>query len=206
MSLKVKIHNVMLCLALMESFNSPSIYAQQAHAEYAAVKLIVDQFFESINTGNGELIANLELEGAQVLNIREDVAGEYTFVERPWFGADSFNAASSNANNNTPNNTTANNTTANNTDAINTTANNTDANNTNAVTQLSERYWDEQLLISDHLAVFWAPYDFHIDGEFSHCGIDVLNLIKVDGVWKISHAMWTIQRPNCEPSPLGPLP
>ena len=127
---------------------------------------VVEQFFESINTGDGALLASLEVEGAQVLNIREDVAGQYEFVERRWFTADNFSAD----------------------------------------TQLTERYWDEQLLISDHLAVFWAPYDFHIDGEFSHCGIDVLNLIKVDGQWKISHAMWTIQRPGCEPSPLGPLP
>lgn len=162
----MKIHKEIMLLALLAAITSLHAQTQQAHPEYAAVKLVVDQFFESINTGNGELIANLELEGAQVLNIREDVAGEYTFVERPWFSADNFNAD----------------------------------------TRLTERYWDEQLLISDHLAVFWAPYDFHIDGEFSHCGIDVLNLIKVDGQWKISHAMWTIQRPNCEPSPLGPLP
>jgi len=139
--------------------------AQQSHPEYAAVKQVVDQFFSSINSGNGELLASLEVEGAQVLNIREDVAGQYEFVEREWFSADNFSAD----------------------------------------TELTERYWDEQLLISDHLAVFWAPYDFHIDGEFSHCGIDVLNLIKIDGQWKIGHAMWTIQRPDCEQSPLGPL-
>lgn len=141
------------------------VLAQQGHPEYPAVKQVIDQFFDSINTGNGELLAGLEVEGAQVLNIREDVAGEYEFVERAWFTADNFSAD----------------------------------------TRLTERYWDEQLLISDHLAVFWAPYDFHINGEFSHCGIDVLNLIKIDGQWKIGHAMWTIQRPGCEPSPLGPL-
>lgn len=139
--------------------------AQQSHPEYAAVKEVIDNFFESINTGNGELIASLEVEGAQVLNIREDTAGDYEFVERNWFGSDNFSSES----------------------------------------KLTERYWDEELLVSDHLAVFWAPYDFHIDGEFSHCGIDVLNLIKIDGEWKIGHAMWTIQRPDCEESPLGPL-
>lgn len=139
--------------------------AQQSHPEYPSVKQVVDQFFESINTGNGPLLASLEVEGAQILNIREDTAGQYEFVELSWFGADSFNGD----------------------------------------TQLTERYWDEELLISNNLAVFWAPYDFHIDGEFSHCGIDVLNLIKIDGQWKIGHAMWTIQRPGCEDSPLGPL-
>jgi len=139
--------------------------AQQAHPEYPVVKQVIDQFFESINTGNGELIASLEVEGAQILNIREDSTGQFEFAERPWFSVDSFNADS----------------------------------------QLTERYWDEQLLISDNLAVFWAPYDFHINGEFSHCGVDVLNLIKINEQWKIGHAMWTIQRPGCEASPLGPL-
>jgi len=139
--------------------------AQQAHPDYPAVKQVIDQFFESINSGNGELIASLEVEGAQILNIREDTTGQFEFAERPWFGVDSFNADS----------------------------------------QLTERYWNEQFLISDNLAVFWAPYDFHINGEFSHCGIDVLNLIKINGQWKIGHAMWTIQRPGCEASPLGPL-
>ena len=139
--------------------------AQQSHPQYPAVMEVVEQFFASINTGNSELLASLEGEGAQVLNIREDVAGQYDFVARPWFGTDSFSDS----------------------------------------TRLTERYWDEQVLISDHLAVFWAPYDFYINGEFSHCGIDVLNLIRIDGQWKIGHAMWTIQRPNCAPSPLGPL-
>jgi hypothetical protein len=139
--------------------------AQQSHPEYPAVRQVIDQFFESINTGNGALLASLEADGAQILNIREDVAGQYEFVERSWFEADNFDAG----------------------------------------TRLTERYWNEELLISEHLAVFWAPYDFHINGEFSHCGIDVLNLIKINGEWKIGHAMWTIQRPDCEPSPLGPL-
>jgi len=139
--------------------------AQQSHLEYPAVKQVIDHFFESINTGNGELLAGLELEGAQILNIREDTSGEYEFLQRSWFESDNVSADS----------------------------------------QLTERYWDEQLLISNAFAVFWAPYDFHVNGEFSHCGIDVLNLIKIDDEWKISHAMWTIQRPNCAASPLGPL-
>ena len=139
--------------------------AQQSHPEYAVVKQLIDRFFESINTGNGELLASLEVEGAQILNIREEVVGEYEFVQRNWFTAENFSAGN----------------------------------------QLTERYWGEELLVSDMLAVFWAPYDFHIDGEFSHCGIDVLNLIKIDGEWKIGHAMWTIQRSSCEASPLGPL-
>lgn len=155
--------SIVACLGLLTA--SVNATAQQSHPEYPAVQRVVDAFFEAINTNNGALMASLEVEGAKVLNIREEEAGEYEFVERPWFEADSFNEA----------------------------------------TRLTERYWDERLLISDHLAVFWAAYDFHVDGTFSHCGIDVLNLIKVGGQWKIGHAMWTVQPFACAESPLGPL-
>ena len=161
---ELKITSKVLGIALL-LFVSLASTAQQSHPEYVAVKLVIDNFFEGINTGDGELLASLEVEGAQILNIRENTAGEYEFTARSWFAAENFGS----------------------------------------VTRLTERYWDDELLISDVLAVFWAPYDFHINGEFSHCGIDVLNLIKIEGEWKIGHAMWTIQRPNCEPSPLGPL-
>lgn len=160
--MKIRYKVISFALLLISSLTS---YGQQPHPEHSAVLQVINQFFEGINTGNGSLIASLEVEGAQILNIREDTAGQFEFVERNWFDVDSFSADS----------------------------------------QLTERYWDEELLISDNLAVFWAPYDFYINGEFSHCGVDVLNLIKIQGQWKIGHAMWTIQRPGCEPSPLGPL-
>ena len=161
---KLKITGKVISIALL-LFAGLTSNAQQSHPEYAAVKMVIDNFFESINTGNGELLASLEVEGAQILNIREDTAGEYEFSARSWFDAENFGSD----------------------------------------TQLTERYWNEELLISDVLAVFWAPYDFHVDGQFSHCGVDVLNLIKIEGEWKIGHAMWTIQQPGCEASPLGPL-
>lgn len=69
-----------------------------------------------------------------------------------------------------------------------------------------ERYWHERLLISDQLAVFFASYDFWIDGEFSHCGTDVFELVKLEGSWKIGNMTYTIQRSDCPKSPLGPLP
>lgn len=68
-----------------------------------------------------------------------------------------------------------------------------------------ERYWDPTVLIEGSIAVFWAPYDFHIDGEFSHCGIDSFQLVKREGQWYLSNLSWTRQRQGCEPSPLGPV-
>ena len=68
-----------------------------------------------------------------------------------------------------------------------------------------ERSWDETVLIQGNIAVVWTPYDFHEDGEFSHCGIDSFQLIKQDGQWLISNSSWTLETENCPASPLGPI-
>jgi hypothetical protein len=68
-----------------------------------------------------------------------------------------------------------------------------------------ERYWNQKLLIEEQLAVFMASYDFWINGEFSHCGTDVFDLVKIDSDWKLGNMMYTIQRTDCPPSPLGEL-
>jgi hypothetical protein len=61
------------------------------------------------------------------------------------------------------------------------------------------------VLVNDLMAVFWAPYDFYIDGEFSHCGVDVFDLIKLDGQWKLANSMYTVISSGCPKSPLGEL-
>jgi hypothetical protein len=70
--------------------------------------------------------------------------------------------------------------------------------------KITERYWSPTLLIDEAIAVFWAPYDFYIDGEFSHCGIDAFDLIKVGKDWKIGNASWTRKTEGCELHPEGP--
>ena len=68
-----------------------------------------------------------------------------------------------------------------------------------------ERSWDETVLIQGNIAVVWTPYDFHVDGVFSHCGIDSFQLIKQDCQWLISNSSWTLETENCPASPLGPI-
>ena len=68
-----------------------------------------------------------------------------------------------------------------------------------------ERYWDATVLVQGSIAVFWAPYDFHVAGEFSHCGIDSFQLVKQDGQWLLSNLSWTRETENCPVSPLGPI-
>lgn len=67
-----------------------------------------------------------------------------------------------------------------------------------------ERMWDPTILVNDRIAVLWAPYDFHRNGQFSHCGIDAFSLIKTTEGWKIVGTIYSIKREGCQESPLGP--
>ncbi len=67
-----------------------------------------------------------------------------------------------------------------------------------------ERMWDPEVKIRGSIATVWTPYDFHINGKFSHCGIDAFDLVKKDGAWMISGGTYTVERTGCAESPLGP--
>jgi hypothetical protein len=67
-----------------------------------------------------------------------------------------------------------------------------------------ERMWNPKVLIKGGLAVVWAEYDFHLNGKFSHCGIDSVTLVKASEGWKISGIAYTMETSGCAPSPLGP--
>lgn len=69
---------------------------------------------------------------------------------------------------------------------------------------LLERLWDPHVMIEGPIAVVWTPYDFHVDGQFSHCGIDAVSLVHSADGWKISSIAYTRETEGCEPSPLGP--
>jgi hypothetical protein len=70
--------------------------------------------------------------------------------------------------------------------------------------KMRERIWNPEVRISGLIATVWAPYDFWIDGKFSHCGIDAFDLIKTEEGWKLAGGVYTLE-PKCDPSPLGPL-
>ena len=72
--------------------------------------------------------------------------------------------------------------------------------------QWRERIWNPKVLVHGRLALVWAPYDFAIDGKFSHCGVDSFQLVKGPQGWKISGAAFTIEKKGCPPSPLDAKP
>jgi len=71
---------------------------------------------------------------------------------------------------------------------------------------LLERIWDVKVLQQDRLAVVWTPYDFYLDEQFHHCGVNSFNLIRDDSGWKIASVVYSVHTDTCEPGPLGPPP
>lgn len=60
--------------------------------------------------------------------------------------------------------------------------------------ELLERMYDPQVMVHDDIAVVWTKYDFQINGEFSHCGVDAFSLIRTEGRWKIAGIIYTVER------------
>lgn len=62
--------------------------------------------------------------------------------------------------------------------------------------------WDERIVIADikidgDLASVWAPYKFYLDDKFSHCGVDVFQLMKTTAGWKIIYIVDTRRKNDC---------
>jgi Putative lumazine-binding len=51
--------------------------------------------------------------------------------------------------------------------------------------------------IDGDLASVWAPYKFYVGDKFSHCGVDVFQLIKTSEGWKIIYIVDTRRKDNC---------
>lgn len=60
-----------------------------------------------------------------------------------------------------------------------------------------ERYWSPTVMIRGAMALVWAPYEFQIDGETAHCGVDVFSFARIADTWKVANAMWTVEPNAC---------
>ncbi len=63
---------------------------------------------------------------------------------------------------------------------------------------LRERYWDPTVHVRNGIAVVWAPYEFWVDGKTTHCGIDVFQLVKEGGRWRIGSLTYTVEPTACD--------
>jgi hypothetical protein len=62
--------------------------------------------------------------------------------------------------------------------------------------------YDERIVITNvkvdgPLASVWAPYKFYVGSTFSHCGVDVFQLMKAADGWKIIYIVDTRRKDNC---------
>ncbi len=51
--------------------------------------------------------------------------------------------------------------------------------------------------IDGPLASVWTPYQFYYKGNFSHCGVNSFQLIRVKGEWKIQYIIDTRRKEAC---------
>ena len=63
--------------------------------------------------------------------------------------------------------------------------------------RLEERMYAPQVRIRGSLATVWTEYSFHREGAFSHCGVDLFDLARVDGSWRILNISFTVETEGC---------
>jgi hypothetical protein len=61
-----------------------------------------------------------------------------------------------------------------------------------------ERIQFETIKIDGPLASVWTPYKFYYNGQFSHCGVDSYQLVRLNGQWKIQYLIDTRRKQPCE--------
>lgn len=60
-----------------------------------------------------------------------------------------------------------------------------------------ERISFETIRIDGPLAIVWTPYQFYFKGQFSHCGVNSFQLVRIKGVWKIQYLIDTRRKQGC---------
>jgi len=71
--------------------------------------------------------------------------------------------------------------------------------------RLLERGFNGTAMVDGPIAMVWLPYDFYVNGTWSHCGVDIFTMVKSDAGWKIATLTYNVlQPPACAPHPNGP--
>ena len=64
--------------------------------------------------------------------------------------------------------------------------------------RFKEVLFDYKIRVDGPMANAWTPYEFWIDEQFSHCGVNSFQLAKLDGVWKIIYLIDTRRKEGCD--------
>jgi hypothetical protein len=49
-------------------------------------------------------------------------------------------------------------------------------------------------LVDHEIATAWVPYEFYLNGKFSHKGVDVFLLVKTGNEFKIQTLLYNMQK------------
>lgn len=71
------------------------------------------------------------------------------------------------------------------------------------VNRPDDQKWDEQLTafsiqVDGNMANAWVDYEFWLNDNFSHCGVNSFQLFRENGQWKIIYLIDTRRRQGCE--------
>ena len=61
-----------------------------------------------------------------------------------------------------------------------------------------ERIKFDAINIDGALASVWTPYEFYFKGNFSHCGVNSFQLVRINGAWKIQYIIDTRRKGECK--------
>jgi len=61
-----------------------------------------------------------------------------------------------------------------------------------------ERLLSYKILVDGNMAHVWTPYEFYINSQLFHCGVNSFQLFNDNGQWKITYILDTRRRTGCE--------
>lgn len=65
-------------------------------------------------------------------------------------------------------------------------------------TKFEEKLLSYSIQVDGVMANAWTEYEFWINGQFSHCGVNSFHMVKLDEEWKISYLIDTRRRAACD--------
>ncbi|MEB2777705.1 hypothetical protein SYJ56_20485 [Algoriphagus sp. D3-2-R+10] len=147
---------VFLFLAFLSCFDC---FPQETDKlEAAAVKAVVNQFFESLEKQDTVLLKQVAFMEGQIWTVNNTVSPPRNRIR--FFKDDLKSFLSKNS--------------------------------------YLEKAYSMDVKIHGGMAIAWVPYEFRLNGEFSHCGVDVFTLIKKEEAWKIINLSYIIEKEGCE--------
>lgn len=63
---------------------------------------------------------------------------------------------------------------------------------------IDERIEFETIKIDGSIASVWAPYKLYLNGKFYSCGVNSLQMARLNGAWKIQYILDTRRQKGCE--------